>query len=86
MTRDSGGSEETQCSTSAEASAIPRAEQQALCRAGSQELLRGQAAVRPPLGKHSLISLAAEGSRFLHQRMSALERTLELVDPTPSDR
>lgn len=45
-----------------EASAVPRAAQQALFRAGSQELLRGQAAARPPLGGHSLISPAARGS------------------------
>jgi hypothetical protein len=53
--------EEAQWLTSAEASSVPRAAQQAVCWAGSQELLIGQAAVRPPWGKHPLISLAARG-------------------------
>lgn len=52
-----------------------RAEQEA------RSCSRGQAAVRPPLESHPLISLAAEGSHFLHPRMPAPEGTAEVMEP-----
>lgn len=78
--------EETQHLTSAEASAVPRAAQQALCRAGSQELLRGQAAVRPPLGRHPLISPTARGSGFLHPRMPSPGEIAEVTESDPTEQ
>lgn len=54
-----------------------RAEQEA------RSCSRGQAAGRPPLESHPLISLAAEGSHFLRPRMPDLEGTSEVTEPNP---
>lgn len=78
--------EETQHLTSAEASAVPRAAQQALCRAGSQELLRGQAAVRPPLRRHPLISPTARGPASCIPECLLQERLLRSRSLAPLNR
>lgn len=81
-----GEREEAQYPTLAEASAIPRAAQQAPCRAGSLELLQRAGSCEASSEKIPLISLAAEGSHFLHPRMPAPGGPQRSWSPTPLDR
>lgn len=57
-----------------------------MCRAGSQELLRGQAAVRPPLGRHPLISTTARGPASCIPECLLQERLLRSQSLAPLNR
>lgn len=72
--------------TLAEASPVPRAAQQAPCRAGSPELLQRAGSCEASSGKLLFDLHGSSGSHFLHPRMPAPEGPQRSQSPTPLDR